>query len=100
MTRPAALIADQSSPTQSRVAAVAILQADLTFDMRFLAYIIGFLILIAGLAWAAIEAGAPVLWVQIGAVILFGIGIITGASRTRAYRTSPDVTVVHDKDVV
>jgi hypothetical protein len=37
--------------------------------MRFLAYIIGFLILIAGLAWAAIEAGAPVLYVQIAAVM-------------------------------
>jgi hypothetical protein len=68
--------------------------------MRFLAYIIGFLILIAGLAWAAIEAGAPTLWVEIGAVILFGIGIITGASRTRAYRTSPDVTVVRDNEVL
>jgi uncharacterized membrane protein len=68
--------------------------------MRLLAYIIGFLILIAGLAWAAIEAGAPTLWVEIGAVILFGIGIIMGASRTRAYRASPDVTVVRDNDVL
>jgi hypothetical protein len=68
--------------------------------MRFLAYIIGFLILIAGLAWAAIEAGAPILWVQIGAVILFGIGIITGASRTRPYRASPDVTVVRDNETL
>ena len=66
--------------------------------MRFLAYLIGFLILIAGLAWAAIEAGAPVLYVQIGAVILLGIGIITGASRTRPHRTPPDVTVVRDND--
>ena len=66
--------------------------------MRFLAYIIGFLILIAGLAWAAIEAGAPPLYVQIGAVILLGIGIITGATRTRASRPPPDVTVVRDND--
>lgn len=66
--------------------------------MRYLAYIIGFLILIAGLAWAAIEAGAPVLYVQIGAVILLGIGIITGASRTRTYRQTPDVTVVRDNE--
>jgi len=68
--------------------------------MRLLAYIIGFLILIAGLAWAAIEAGAPTLWVEIGAVILFGIGIIMGASRTRTYHGSPDVTVVRDNDVI
>ena len=66
--------------------------------MRYLAYIVGFLILIAGIAWGAIELGAPVLWVQIGAVILLGIGIISGASRTRTYRQSPDVTVVRDND--
>ena len=66
--------------------------------MRFLAYIIGFLILIAGLAWAAIEAGAPTLYVQIGAVILLGLGIITGATRTRRYRNPSDVTVLRDND--
>jgi hypothetical protein len=68
--------------------------------MRFFAYILGFLILIAGLAWAAIEAGAPTLYVQIGSVILLGIGIIAGASRTRPYRTPPDVTVVRDNDTL
>ena len=66
--------------------------------MRFLACVLGFIILIAGLAWAAIEAGAPTLYVQIGAVIFLGIGIIAGASRTCAYPTSPGVTVVSDKD--
>ncbi|MEO8352310.1 MAG: hypothetical protein ABI680_11310 [Chthoniobacteraceae bacterium] len=66
--------------------------------MRFFAYILGFLILIAGLAWAAIEAGVPTLYVEIGSVILLGIGIIAGASRTRSYRGQPDVTVVRDKD--
>ncbi|MEA3208892.1 MAG: hypothetical protein QOE70_1949 [Chthoniobacter sp.] len=66
--------------------------------MRFFAYLLGFLILIAGLAWAAIEAGAPMLYVQIGSVILLGIGIIAGASRTRPYRSQPEVTVVHDND--
>ena len=65
--------------------------------MRFLAYIIGFLILIGGLAWAAIEAGAPRLYVTIGSVILFGFGIIMGASRTRL-RTDGGVTVVRDND--
>jgi len=69
--------------------------------MRFVAYIIGFLILIAGLAWAAIEAGAPQLWVMIGSLILLGIGIITGASRTRVlHRPQADVTVVRDNDTL
>ena len=68
--------------------------------MRFFAYVLGFLILIGGLAWAAIEAGAPQLWVMIGSMILLGIGIITGASRTRFHRQSGDVTVVRDTDDV
>jgi hypothetical protein len=54
--------------------------------MRFLVYLIGFLILIGGLAWAAITAGAPTLWMGIGAVILLGLGIITGITRTRTAR--------------
>ena len=66
--------------------------------MRFFAYILGFLILIGGLAWAAIEVGAPQLWVMIGSMILLGIGIITGASRTRDHRAAGDVTVVRDND--
>jgi len=49
--------------------------------MRFLVYLIGFLILIGGLVWTAITAGAPTLWVEIGAVILLGLGIITGVTR-------------------
>lgn len=66
--------------------------------MRFFAYILGFLILIGGLAWAAIELGAPQLWVIIGSMILLGIGIIMGASRTRVHRGSGDVTVVREND--
>jgi hypothetical protein len=69
-------------------------------SMRFFAYILGFLILIGGLAWAAIEAGAPQLWVIIGSMILLGIGIISGASRTHVHRGSGDVTVVRDNDTL
>jgi hypothetical protein len=67
--------------------------------MRFFAYILGFLILIAGLAWAALEAGAPQLYVMIGSVILLGLGIIMGASRPRL-RAPGDVTVVRDNDLL
>jgi hypothetical protein len=66
--------------------------------MRFFAYVFGFLILIGGLAWGAIELGAPQLWVTIGSMILLGIGIIMGASRTRINHGSGDVTVVRDND--
>jgi uncharacterized membrane protein YedE/YeeE len=64
--------------------------------MRFVIYMIGFLILIGGLAWAAITAGAPQLYVLIGSVILLGLGIVTGVSRTT--RGAGDVTVVRDND--
>ena len=58
---------------------------------------IGFLILIGGLAWAAITAGAPELYVMIGSVILLGLGIVTGVSRT-TFRHGGNVTVVQDDD--
>ena len=66
--------------------------------MTLFAYILGFLILIGGLAWGAIEAGTPHLWVMIGSMILLGIGIITGASRTRMDRSAGAVTVLQDHD--
>ncbi len=64
--------------------------------MRFVIYMIGFLILIGGLAWAAITAGAPQLYVIIGSMILLGLGIVTGVSRTG--RAGGDVTVVRDNE--
>lgn len=67
--------------------------------MRFVVYMIGFLILIGGLAWAAITAGAPTLHVEIGALILLGLGIVTGVTRTR-YNARGDVTVVRDNDAL
>jgi len=70
----------------------------LPFKMRFFAYVLGFLLLIGGLAWGAIELGAPQLWVIIGSMILLGVGIISGARRTGYNRTAGDVTVVRDND--
>jgi hypothetical protein len=66
--------------------------------MRFFAYILGFLLLIGGLAWGALELGAPQLWVMIGSMILLGIGIISAASRSRIHRPPGDVTVVREND--
>lgn len=51
--------------------------------MSFAIYIAGFFILIAGIAWALATAGVPTLYIGIGAVILLGIGIITGVTHTR-----------------
>ena len=46
-------------------------------------YLIGFLILISGLAYAAYLIGAPPVWIGVGAIILIGFGIITGVARPR-----------------
>jgi hypothetical protein len=52
--------------------------------MSFALYVIGFLIFIGGVAWALITAGVRPLYVVIGGVIMLGIGIFTGVSRTRS----------------
>jgi len=52
--------------------------------MSFALYVIGYLIFVAGLAWAAATAGVANLYISIGAVILIGIGIFTAATQTRS----------------
>ena len=51
--------------------------------MSFAIYLVGFLILIGGVAWGLVAAGVPATYVGIACVILLGIGVITGVSRTR-----------------
>jgi hypothetical protein len=51
--------------------------------MSFVIYLIGFAILIGGIAWALVTAGVPHLYVVITCVILTGIGILSGVARTR-----------------
>ena len=46
-------------------------------------YIIGFIVLIAGLAIAAWLLGAPPTWILVGVIVLLGIGIISATSRTK-----------------
>ena len=46
-------------------------------------YLIGFLILISGLAYAAYLIGVPPVWIGVGAIVLIGFGIITGVAKTR-----------------
>jgi len=49
----------------------------------FSIYLIGFIVLIVGLAVAAVLLGAPTQWIVVGAIILIGVGILTGTSRTK-----------------
>jgi uncharacterized membrane protein len=44
-------------------------------------YLIGFIVLILGLAIGAHLLGAPALWIAVGVVVLIGIGIISASNR-------------------
>jgi uncharacterized membrane protein YiaA len=49
----------------------------------FSTYLIGFIVLIIGLAVAAHLLAVPDLWIGVGVIVLLGIGILTGTSRTK-----------------
>lgn len=46
-------------------------------------YLLGFIVLILGLAMAAYLLGVPALWIGVGVVVLVGIGILSGVARTK-----------------
>jgi hypothetical protein len=52
-------------------------------------YVIGFVILIVGLALAANMLGIPTVWIGIGAIVLIGIAVLSGVAKTRQ-RDRPD----------
>jgi membrane-bound acyltransferase YfiQ involved in biofilm formation len=52
--------------------------------MSFLLYLVGSIVIIAGLAWLATVAGISQTYIMIGAVILLGIGISTAVTQTRS----------------
>lgn len=49
----------------------------------FALYLIGMLVIIGGLAYGASLAGLATQWIVVGVVILLGIGIVGGVSKTR-----------------
>ena len=50
-------------------------------------YLIGFLVLVAGLAMGAHLAGLPTAWIGAGGVVLLGAGILLGVTKTRQRET-------------
>ena len=48
----------------------------------FSTYLIGFIILIVGLAIAAYLLNVPSMWIAVGVVVLIGIGVLSATSRT------------------
>jgi hypothetical protein len=51
--------------------------------MSFGIYIAGFLILIGGLIYAAVVLHVPGQWIAIGAIVMTGLGVLTGVKATR-----------------
>lgn len=49
----------------------------------FTTYIVGFVIIIVGLAVAAHLVDVPTLWIAVGVIVALGIGIVTATSRTK-----------------
>jgi hypothetical protein len=51
--------------------------------MSFGIYIFGYLVVIGGLIYAAVMLHVPPQWIVVGAIVLTGLGILTGAKTTR-----------------
>ena len=56
--------------------------------MSFALYLLGFALVTGGIAWGLVTAGVPALYVAIAFVILVGMGIIMGVSKTRTRDSS------------
>ena len=52
--------------------------------MSFALYLLGFVILIGGVAWGMSVAGVSTTWVLITSVILLGIGVLTAVVNERS----------------
>ncbi len=52
--------------------------------MSFALYMLGFIVFLGGVVWAAVVAGIPHLYIGIGTLIVLGIGIFSAVGRTRS----------------
>ena len=52
--------------------------------MSFGLYVIGYLIFIGGLVYGATLMHMPAHWIVVGAIVLTGLGIVTGVKATRS----------------
>jgi hypothetical protein len=46
-------------------------------------YVIGYLIVIGGLTYGAALMHVPAHWIVVGAIVMVGVGIVTGVKTTR-----------------
>jgi hypothetical protein len=63
-------------------------EADLMSN-SFAAYLIGFIILIAGLAYAAHLAHVPTVWIAAGVIVLAGLGVLKAVTSTTSKTPPP-----------
>lgn len=61
----------------------------------FATYLIGFLVLTVGLAFAAYLLNVPSTWIVVGVIVLMGVGILSATSRTKLRDPSGGTTVTH-----
>jgi hypothetical protein len=52
--------------------------------MSLIIYLIGFAFIIGGIAWALVVAKVSATYIMIAVVMLIGVAILTGVSRTRS----------------
>ena len=55
----------------------------------FNVYLIGFIVVVIGLAIGANLLGAPPMWIGVGVIILIGIGILSAVKKTQAKTPPP-----------
>ena len=60
-----------------------VLNAGFETMSSFVTYLIGFLILIGGLGFAAYLLNIPTMWIAVGVIVLLGIGILMATGRTK-----------------
>ena len=51
--------------------------------MSFALYLLGFVIFVAGVAWGLSVMGVSTTYIAIAVVVLIGVGMFTGVTRTR-----------------
>lgn len=49
----------------------------------FTTYLVGFFVVIVGVAIGAYLLNVPTTWIAVGVIVLVGLGILTATSRTR-----------------
>lgn len=49
----------------------------------FATYLLGYFVVIVGLAIGAYLLNVPSVWIAVGVIVLVGLGILTASSRTR-----------------